>query len=102
MKSLFLKIFLSFWLAQALFLVLAIVVTLAFRPQRIATWETLQNTVLNEAVTEYEHGGEAPLRAYLEGLQETQHVRAFLFDEQGVEISRRGGQDPRGSRHRAS
>ena len=33
MKSLFLKIFLSFWLAQALFLVLAILVTLAFRPR---------------------------------------------------------------------
>jgi len=29
MKSLFLKIFLSFWAAQALFLVLAILVTIA-------------------------------------------------------------------------
>ena len=33
MKSLFLKIFLSFWMALALFLVLAILVTLAFRPR---------------------------------------------------------------------
>ena len=33
MKSLFLRIFLSFWVAQALFLVLAILVTLAFRPR---------------------------------------------------------------------
>ena len=31
MKSLFLRIFLSFWIAQALFLVLAILVTLALR-----------------------------------------------------------------------
>jgi len=37
MKSLFLKIFLSFWVAQALFLVLAILVMLAFRPQRNST-----------------------------------------------------------------
>ena len=34
MKSLFLKIFLSFWAAQALFLVLAILVTIALRPAR--------------------------------------------------------------------
>ena len=32
MKSLFLKIFLSFWAAQALFLVLAILVTIALQP----------------------------------------------------------------------
>jgi two-component system, OmpR family, sensor histidine kinase CpxA len=94
MKSLFLKIFLSFWLAFALFLVLAIVVTLAFRPQRsLASWETLRTTALNEAVNEYERGGEGQLRAYLDGLQETQHVRAFLFDEHGIEISRRGAPD---------
>ncbi|MGA8761657.1 MAG: ATP-binding protein [Candidatus Sulfotelmatobacter sp.] len=93
MKSLFLKIFLSFWLAFALFLVLAIVVTLAFRPQRMATWETLRSSVLNEAVNEYEQGGENQLRKYLDGLQQTQHVRAFLFDEHGIEISRRGAPD---------
>ncbi len=93
MKSLFLKIFLCFWLAQALFLVLAVVVTLAFRPQRISTWEALRSTVLNEAVNDYEHGGESQVREYLDGLQETQHVRAFLFDEHGIEISRRGAPD---------
>ena len=32
MRSLFLKIFLSFWVATALFIVLAILVTLAMRP----------------------------------------------------------------------
>ena len=34
MKSLFLKIFLSFWAAQALFVVLAILVTIALSPAR--------------------------------------------------------------------
>jgi two-component system sensor histidine kinase CpxA len=92
MKSLFLRIFLSFWMAQALFLVLAILVTLAFRP-RSSTWEALRTTVLNEAVARYEDGNEAQLRSYLEGVESSQHVRAYLFDENGNEISRRGAPD---------
>src|SRR3984957_8414589 len=92
MKSLFLKIFLSFWVAQALFIVLAILVTLAFRP-RSATWEALRNTVLNDAVSAYEEGGNHQLRQYFENLESTQHVRAYLFNEQGEEVSRRGAPD---------
>src|SRR5438105_15545019 len=92
MKSLFVRIFLSFWLAQALFVVLAIVVTLAFRP-RTSTWEALRTTVLTETMSAYEQGGEAQLRRYLENLDHTQHVRAYLFNERGEEISRRGAPD---------
>ncbi len=92
MKSLFLKIFLSFWVAQALFMVLAILVTLAFRP-RSATWEALRTTALNDAVNAFEEGGSYQLRQYLDNLESTQHVRAFLFNEQGEEISRRGAPD---------
>jgi two-component system, OmpR family, sensor histidine kinase CpxA len=88
MKSLFLRIFLSFWMAQALFVVLAIVVTVALRP-RSATWEALRSTVLNESVNAYEEGGESQLRQYFDNLEATQHVRAYLFDERGVEISHR-------------
>jgi len=88
MKSLFLRIFLSFWVAFALFVVLAILVTIAFRP-RSATWETLRTTVLNDAVNAYEEGGALRLRQYFDNLEATQHVRAYLFDEQGVEISHR-------------
>ncbi len=57
MKSLFLKIFLSFWVAQALFLVIALLVMLAFRVQRNSTWEVLRSTALNEAISAYEQGG---------------------------------------------
>ena len=57
MKSLFLKIFLSFWVAQALFLVIALLVMLALRPQRNATWEALRTTALTEAISAYEQGG---------------------------------------------
>jgi two-component system sensor histidine kinase CpxA len=89
MKSLFVRIFVSFWFAQALFFVLAILVTLAFRP-RSSTWEALRTTVLNEAVSAYEQGGDLQLRNYLLELDKTQNVRAYLFDEHGVELSRRG------------
>ena len=89
MKSLFLKIFISFWLAQALFIVLAILVMLAFRPQRNATWETLRSTTLAESIDAYESGGTKQARDYLENLQMKQHVRAYVFDDQGMEISGR-------------
>ena len=92
MKSLFVRIFLSFWMAQALFFVLAILVTLAFRP-RNSTWEALRTTVLNDAVSAYEEGGDQNLRGYLESLEHSQHVRAYLFDERGNEVSHRGAPD---------
>src|SRR4051812_21656955 len=82
MKSLFLKIFLSFWLAQALFLVLAILVTIALRPTRqISQVEALQPKFLSEAVDAYQTGGSDKLHAYLHTLHESQHVRAFLFND---------------------
>jgi len=89
MKSLFLKIFLSFWLAIALFVVLAILVVMVFRPQRNPTWESLRSTVLADAISAYEHGGEPKVREYLDNLDATQHVHAHVFDEQGKEISGR-------------
>jgi two-component system, OmpR family, sensor histidine kinase CpxA len=88
MKSLFLRIFLSFWLAQALIIVLVVLLTLAFRP-RAGTWEALRATTLNDAVAAYEHGGDAELRKYMEELDATQHVRAYLFNEEGTELSHR-------------
>jgi signal transduction histidine kinase len=87
MKSLFLRIFLSFWMAQALFVVLAILVTLALRPQR-SSWEALRSSILTDAINDYEQGGDRQLRDYLDNLHVTQHVHAFLFDERGYELSR--------------
>jgi two-component system sensor histidine kinase CpxA len=92
MKSLFLKIFLSFWVAFALFLVLAIVATLVFRP-RASSWESILATSLNDSVNAYEQGGSRGLRDYLQNLESTQHVRAFLFDENMDEMSHRGAPD---------
>lgn len=82
MKSLFLRIFLSFWLAQALFIVLAILVTVALRPTRqISGIEALQPKFLSEAVAAYQAGGSDDARNYLHNLHETQHVRTVLFKD---------------------
>src|ERR1700693_638579 len=88
MKSLFLKIFLSFWAAQALFLVLAILVTIALRPARHGV-ESEAPQILAEAVDAYQSGGERGAHDYLEELLHTQHVRAFVFDPSGHELSGR-------------
>ncbi len=90
MRSLFLKIFLSYWLAFALFLVLAILVTLAIRPPRETSGvEALQAKFLDEAVQAYQSGGQEQARRYLRELHDAQRVRVFLFDEQGQELSGR-------------
>jgi two-component system sensor histidine kinase CpxA len=90
MRSLFLKIFLSYWMAQALFLVLAILITVAMRERgESAIWDAQQAAVLTKAVRAYEQGGEAEVRRYLDEVRESQHVRAYLLDEQGQSISGR-------------
>jgi signal transduction histidine kinase len=80
MKSLFLKIFLSFWLAQALFLALAILATVAMRPTRhISAIEALQTKFLNDAISAYQTGGTDQLRDYLRSIRDSQHIHAALF-----------------------
>lgn len=89
MRSLFLKIFVSFWAAQALFLVLAIVVTLAMRPTREPRFENLGTKIVTEAVSAYQMRGEQGAHDYLDGVMRTQNLRAFVFDSSGREISGR-------------
>jgi len=87
MRSLFLKIFLSYWAALALFMVLAILVTLAMRPPRAnSAVEALQGKILTDAVQAYEHGGPEEARQYLRSLRQNQHVWAFLFNEKGEDL----------------
>ncbi len=88
MKSLFLKIFLSFWAALALSLVLAILVTIALRPARHGI-ESQGLQTLAETVNAYQSGGERGAHDYLEELWHTQHVRAFVFDPKGHELAGR-------------
>jgi len=90
MKSLFLKIFLTFWAAQALFVVLAILVTIALRPARHGI-ESEGPQILAEVVNAYQSGGERAAHDYVEELWHTQHVWALVFDPSGREISGRPG-----------
>jgi signal transduction histidine kinase len=86
---LFLKIFLSFWVAQALFVVVAIVATVAMRPTRkTSAIEALQPKILSEAVVAYESGGADKLRDYLRTVHDSQRVRSMLFDQSGPLVQR--------------
>jgi hypothetical protein len=80
MKSLFLKIFLSFWLVVALLVVMAILITVAMRPTRqISAIEAQQSKILNDAISAYQVGGVDHLRDFLHSVRDTQHIRAVLF-----------------------
>ena len=90
MKSLFLKIFLSYWMAQALFLALAILITVALRERgESAVWDAQQATVLHKAVQTYEQSGPAEVRRYLEEVRDSLHTRAYLLDDQGKDVAGR-------------
>ncbi|MGO9577066.1 MAG: ATP-binding protein [Terriglobales bacterium] len=88
MKSLFLKIFVSFWAALALSLVLAILITIALRPARRGI-ESQAPQTLAEAVNAYQTGGQHAAHEFLEEFWRTQHVRAYVFDPAGNELSGR-------------
>ena len=88
MKSLFLKIFVSFWAVLALSLVLAIVMTIALRPERRGI-ESQAPQTLAEAVNAYQTGGQRAAHDYLEEIWRGQHVRAYVFDPAGNELSGR-------------
>jgi signal transduction histidine kinase len=90
MKSLFLKIFLSYWMAQALFVVLAILATLAMRPQReFSGFEAQESKILSEALQAYQSGGSNAAHNYFRGVRDSQRLRAYLFDDKGQEVTGR-------------
>jgi two-component system, OmpR family, sensor histidine kinase CpxA len=89
-KSLFFRIFVSYWIAQALFLILALLVGSAMRPSReIANLEAQQPKILGDALTAYQSGGDSAGWRYFRTLHETQHVRLYIFDQQGKELLNR-------------
>jgi two-component system, OmpR family, sensor histidine kinase CpxA len=91
MRSVFLKIFLSYWVAQALFLVLAILVTLAIRPPQDTRGEYLRQAIATQLAETYEHQGQSGLRKSLGALRGSLHEHdAFLFDDKGTELSGSG------------
>ncbi|MDQ3815910.1 MAG: HAMP domain-containing protein, partial [Armatimonadota bacterium] len=94
MRSLFLQIFLWFWLAMALLGLALYAVTVTTQldpvvpPQRWAITDAL-NIHSQRAVALYERGGQRALVQYLRRMERKAHVRTFLFDVQGHEVSGR-------------
>ena len=77
----------SYWVAQALFLVLAILVTMAIRPSgEISGVQAQQARFLSEAVQAYQAGGEEGARKYMRTVRDSQHVRLYVFDEHEREL----------------
>jgi two-component system, OmpR family, sensor histidine kinase CpxA len=90
MKSLFLKIFLSFWLAQALIVALVVLATVVFRPQTESPfWEYIKSNTAEQLVQAYEAQGPAGLNAKIDQLSTTLRLHAYLFDDQGRELAGR-------------
>ncbi|MBA3915315.1 MAG: HAMP domain-containing protein, partial [Acidobacteriales bacterium] len=88
--KLFAKIFLTYWAAQALFLVLAMLVTLATRPSNpVLAVQASQNKILSDAIAAYQNGGEEPLRRDLRSVHDAYQAHIFLFDETGRELTGR-------------
>ncbi len=87
MRSLFLKIFLAFWGAMAVFVTLAAVTTLLI--VRYQTSDSSMETMTRTAVQTYFNGGSPALFNYFHQIERDQLFRAILFDDQGHELSGR-------------
>ena len=100
MKSLFLRIFLSFWLAQALIVALVVVATVVFRPQTESPfWEYIKTNTADQLLQAYQAGGSPTLNRKIDELSSTLHFQAYLFDDQGKEL---GGRSAPAWAHRMS
>lgn len=87
MRSLFVRIFLSFWAALVLFTILSILMTIAVNPARGI--EARGAELLAETVNAYQTGGEHAVRDYLETVRNNEHARVFVFDSTGKELAGR-------------
>ena len=87
MRSLFLRIFLSFW-AIVLLLILAVAVTVMMQPETvISRWRSAtSNATAMYAQTcaeEFDRYGQQALRNYLQRLEASAHMHAAVYDDKG-------------------
>jgi signal transduction histidine kinase len=96
MRSLFLKVFLWFWLAMALVVAAFLLTTELTRPNerfwRGSLTDKYTSFIAQGAAIAYERDGQPGLVQYLERVERMTAVRSRLFDEQGVELSGLGAQ----------
>ena len=93
MRSLFLKIFLWFWLTVVLVGLSLVVTTLITRSRSQTDAEGWKASVsfavsgeANRAVSIYETGGSAALRKHFEQMRRVRFIRFYLLDENGKEV----------------
>jgi two-component system sensor histidine kinase CpxA len=98
--SLFLKVFLWFWLATALVIGAFILATELTRPDeefsRGSLMDDYTSFIARTAAHTYEREGPAALAAYLERMERETRVRPRLLDAQGAELSGLGAQEGAG------
>jgi len=96
MRSLFLKVFLWFWLAMGLVVAAFLIATELTRPSEMYSRGSMTDRytsfIAETAAVTYEREGRQSLVAYLERVAKMAGVRARLFDEQGTELSGLGAQ----------
>ncbi|HEY0375588.1 MAG TPA: ATP-binding protein [Pyrinomonadaceae bacterium] len=96
MRSLFLKVFLWFWLAMGLVVAAFLITTELTRPSEMYSRGSMTDRytsfIAETAALTYEREGPPGLAAYLEHFTSLSGVRARLFDAQGAELSGLGAQ----------
>ena len=96
MRSLFLKVFLWFWLAMALVIGAFLITNELTRPDdtflRGSMTDKYTSFIAHMAAITYEREGQARLVNYLERVERMAGNRSRLFDEQGTELSGLGAQ----------
>jgi signal transduction histidine kinase len=96
MRSLFLKVFLWFWLAMALVIGAFFITTELTRTEDVFSMHALTDKytafIAQNAALAYERDGQPGLTIYLERMERETDIRARLFDEQGQELSGLGAQ----------
>jgi two-component system sensor histidine kinase CpxA len=99
MRSLFLKIFVWFWIATALVSLALVVATATTHPgPLVARWRLMAGMAIalhGETAAEiYERHGPEALAAYFQRVERTAFIRSMLFDERGEEVAGRGAGAP--------
>jgi len=89
MRILVWKIFISFWIVQALFFSMAAILYGTFRPQPPGVYAAKGLVAFCErnALQIYEQSGSAPLDAYLSDLQLSSGIQMFILDSNGNQLS---------------
>lgn len=93
MRSLFLKVFLWFWLAMVLVIAALAVTSYLTRPERMPRppefVQGIMSAYAGSATEIYEREGSQGLASFLEHLEREARVRAYLFDASGKELTGR-------------